>query len=73
VKSTDSPSLPRNEVAYEGRYGPEAQLQERDTSPNDAVFRQNVEGLPLSRVARKTSVRPIAMFEELREGEANAP
>jgi hypothetical protein len=24
-------------------------------------------------VARKTSVRPIAMFEELREGEANAP
>ena len=42
MKSTDSPSLPRNEVAHEGRYGPVAQLQERDTSPNGTVFRQNV-------------------------------
>jgi hypothetical protein len=45
VKSTDSPSLPRNEVAHEGRYGPVAQLQERDTSPNGTVFRQNVDSL----------------------------
>ncbi len=42
MKSTDSPSLPRNEVAHEGRYGPVAQLQERDTLPNGTVFRQNV-------------------------------
>ena len=53
MKSTDSPSLPRNEVAHEGRYGPVAQLQERDTSPNGTVFRQNVgHARPKGRLSR---------------------
>jgi hypothetical protein len=40
---------------------------------SEEEVREVLESLPLSRVARKTSVRPIAMFEELCEGEANAP
>ena len=65
MKSTDSPSLPRNEVAHEGRYGPVAQLQERDTSPNGTVFRQHVD--MVTKACKTCGVeKPLSEFTHVR-------